>query len=200
MKLEFFIKCRIKFILIYLQFICNINQQRTNNKIKIFYTKKINILCSHFQQINRNLGIVGDGLILIFNLNWIFHNILNNFHLLIYVISTINSTFFFFNLFIKSLTSGIFNLQFNNLLQVLIEGHTSWVSSGIWMKIEGLLKILSTSYFEFHYIKVRFPILCSRIQVWMLSLINGVDLILLLLYWFVCDANPCFSITTTFYH
>ena len=120
LKLEFFIKCRIKFILIYLQFICNINQQRTDNKIKIFYTKKINILCSHFQQINQNMRIVICELILIFNFNWIFHNILNNYHFLISVIIHNQLNLPFFDLFIKFLASGIFNLQFNNLLQVLI--------------------------------------------------------------------------------
>ena len=56
LKLEFFINCSIKFILIYLQFICNINRQRTDNKIKIFYSKKINICEVIF---NKSIGTWG---------------------------------------------------------------------------------------------------------------------------------------------
>ena len=81
----------------------------------MFYSMKINRFCSHLQQINWNLGIVGYGLILIFDLNWIFHNILNYCHLL----STINSIFFFLT----------FSL---NLWKVLFSGFNSTTCCMYW--------------------------------------------------------------------
>ena len=94
MKLVSFIQCTIKFLLICLQFICNINQQWVDNKIKVFHSKKFNRLCSNLQKINQNLGIVGYGLIFIFDISWIskiFSIITISWFL---TLSTINSIFF----------------------------------------------------------------------------------------------------------
>ena len=50
-----------------------------------------------------------------------------------------------------------------------------FLDTGIDMKIEGPLRIISISCFLFSLHQGMFSILCSRIQSCMLSLINGVD-------------------------
>ena len=103
MKLEFFIRCSIKFLFIYLQFICNINQQRVDNKIKIFYSRKSTYCVVILNKSTEPLGL------------WMMASLP--------CITTVGSSTIFS---IKSssnfwqVISSIFNLQYNNLLQVLI--------------------------------------------------------------------------------
>ena len=62
-----------------------------------------------FKKINWKLGTKGYGFIIIFDLNLIFHNILNSYRILIAVITHSQLNLLFFDFFIKLLKIGIFN-------------------------------------------------------------------------------------------
>ena len=67
--------------------ICNINQRRIKENIKLFNCKKINRLCcSGRKKINWILRISSYGLIVIFDFSWIFYNIHKIFLHMIYAL------------------------------------------------------------------------------------------------------------------
>ena len=67
--------------------ICNINQRRIKENIKLFNCKKMNrLFCRGRKKINWILGILGYGLIVVFDFSWIFYNIHKIFLHMIYAL------------------------------------------------------------------------------------------------------------------
>ena len=75
-----------------------------------------------------------------------------------------------------------------NVLKNWLRDHSSWATCGIGMKIEGILKFC----FWILLPQGTFSLLCSRIQDYMLSLMNEVDPCVTFAVGFVWDAKPIF--------